>query len=130
MIYKTVIILLDEDARKELSHMSNTEIRLKSGVGLETDARFKNRSGLEILASIITAAMGGARKTHVMYRANLSHSQLQRYLAFLEIRGLVKMIESPSGNAAIYESTERGVQFLRDYERLEKYLNIAVGMNG
>jgi len=103
--------------------MSNVEIRLKSGIGLETDAKFKNRSGLEILASIISAAMGGARKTHVMYRANLSHSQLQRYLTFLEIRGLVRVIEGTSGHASLYESTERGMQFLRDYERLEKYLD-------
>jgi len=101
--------------------MSNVEIRLKSE--LETETKFKNRSGLEILASIISAALGGARKTHVMYRANLSHSQLQRYLAFLEVRGLVRMIESPSGNASIYKSTEKGVQFLRDYERLGKYLD-------
>jgi len=116
-------IFRSEDARKELRHMSNAEIRLKSE--LETETKFKNRSGLEILASIISAAVGGARKTHVMYRANLSHSQLQRYLAFLEVRGLVRVIESSTGNAAIYESTERGVQFLRDYERLERYLDTA-----
>lgn len=88
------------------------------------DVGFKNRSGLEILASIILAAVGGERKTHIMYKANLSHYQLQRCLTFLELRGLVKVIESRSGNASIYESTERGEEFLREYESMEKYLKM------
>jgi predicted transcriptional regulator len=103
--------------------MSNAQVRLKNGSAPEADFRFKNRSGLEILASIISAAVGGARKTHVMYRANLSHSQLQRYLAFLESRGLVRTVESLAANAPLYEATERGMQFLRDYEALRGYLN-------
>jgi predicted transcriptional regulator len=103
--------------------MSNAQVRLKNGSASEADFRFKNRSGLEILASIISAAVGGARKTHVMYRANLSHSQLQRYLAFLESRGLVRAVESLAANAPLYEATERGMQFLRDYEKLGRYLN-------
>jgi predicted transcriptional regulator len=103
--------------------MSNAQVRLKNGSAPNADFRFKNRSGLEILASIISAAVGGARKTHVMYRANLSHSQLQRYLAFLKSRGLVRTVESLAANALLYEATERGMQFLRDYEKLGRYLN-------
>jgi predicted transcriptional regulator len=90
---------------------------------MSNETRFKNRSGLEILASIISAAAGGARKTHVMYKANLSHSQLQRYLTFLESRGLVKITESPDTNGQIYEATEKGMLFLKDYMRLDRYLN-------
>jgi predicted transcriptional regulator len=105
--------------------MSNAQVRLKNGSASEADFRFKNRSGLEILASIISAAVGGARKTHVMYRANLSHSQLQRYLAFLESRGLVRTVEDPTSNAPLYEATDKGLQFLSDYEGLRRYLTNA-----
>ncbi|MGQ9513480.1 MAG: winged helix-turn-helix domain-containing protein [Thermoproteota archaeon] len=90
---------------------------------MSSETKFKNRSGLEILASIVSAAVGGARKTHVMYKANLSHSQLQRCLSFLESRGLVRITENPDMNGQIYEATERGIHFLRDYMRLDKYLN-------
>ncbi|MEM2886206.1 MAG: winged helix-turn-helix domain-containing protein [Thermoproteota archaeon] len=96
-------------------------------MSVSSETGFKNRSGLEILASIVSATAGGARKTHVMYKANLSHSQLQRYLAFLESRGLVKITDSPDSSGQIYEATEKGMHFLKDYMRLDKYLNSLAG---
>lgn len=89
---------------------------------VESKGQFKNRSRLEIVASIITAARGGSRKTHIMYKVNISHAQLQHYLDFLEIYGLVRSIKSRSGKAFLFEATERGMEFLREYERLESYI--------
>jgi predicted transcriptional regulator len=44
---------------------------------------WKNRSRLEIIGNILGVAKYGAKKTHIMYRANLSYSQLQEYVGFL-----------------------------------------------
>ena len=108
-----------------MNDVANAIAQLKNGTEPSAEVKFKNRSGMEILASIVSAAMNGARKTHVMYRANLSHSQLQRYLAFLESRGLVRTVEDPTSNASLYEATDKGLQFLSDYEGLRRYLNSA-----
>jgi predicted transcriptional regulator len=81
-----------------------------------------NRTRVEILASILHVASKGALKTHIMYRANLSHRQLERYLAFLEEKGLLSQgIDAEIGNRT-YRITERGVEFLREYSRISGYL--------
>jgi predicted transcriptional regulator len=106
-----------------MNDVANVMTQLKNGIEPSAEVKFKNRSGMEILASIISAAMDGTKKTHVMYRANLSHSQLQRYLTFLESRGLVRMVEDPTSNAPLCEATDKGLQFLNDYEGLRRYIN-------
>jgi len=79
----------------------------------------RNRGRMELLASIVSAAKGGARMTKILYRANLNLGQLRRYLPLLEARGLLRV---GKGRPVVYESTERGLEFLRDYERLVGYL--------
>lgn len=81
----------------------------------------RNRGRMELLASIVSAAKGGARMTNVLYRANLNLGQLRRYLPLLEDRGLLR-VTGGHGRPVVYESTERGLEFLRDYERLVGYL--------
>jgi predicted transcriptional regulator len=76
---------------------------------------------MEILANILKVASNGALKTHIMYKANLSHRQLERYLAFLEERGLLAQgVDEDMGNR-IYQITEKGFDFLRDYSRVSGY---------
>jgi predicted transcriptional regulator len=80
-----------------------------------------NRTRMEILASILKVASNGALKTHIMYRANLSHRQLERYLALLEERGLLAQgIDEDMGNR-IYRITEKGFDFLREYSHVSGY---------
>jgi predicted transcriptional regulator len=76
---------------------------------------------MEILASILKVASNGALKTHIMYKANLSHRQLERYLAFLEERGLLAQgLDEHMGNR-IYRITEKGFDFLREYSHVSGY---------
>jgi len=76
---------------------------------------------MEILASILKVASNGALKTHIMYKANLSHRQLERYLAFLEERGLLAQgVDEGMGNR-IYRITEKGFDFLREYSHVSGY---------
>lgn len=50
---------------------------------------------------------GGARKTQIMYQANLSYRLLTRYLQEVLDLGLVTMADE-----ATYELTEKGLRFL------------------
>ena len=49
----------------------------------EAEMQKKNRDGLDIAAEILTVAMEGVIKTHIMYRAGLSFAQLKKYLDLL-----------------------------------------------
>jgi predicted transcriptional regulator len=90
----------------------------------EKTQQIGNRTRIEILASILRVASNGALKTHIMYKANLSHRQLERYLAFLEQRGLlVQGIDEDVGNR-IYRMTEKGCDFLREYTHVSGYFSL------
>ena len=83
-----------------------------------------NRTRVEILASILQVASKGALKTHIMYKANLSHRQLEKYLAFLEERGLLaEGIDEELGNR-MYRITEKGFDFLREYSHVSGYFTL------
>lgn len=53
----------------------------------------KNRYSIEIGASILQVAREGAKKTRIMYNANLSYGQLNRYLQLLTTSGLLAQHE-------------------------------------
>jgi len=76
-----------------------------------------NRSRVEILASILNVAGNGTLKTHIMYKANLSHRQLEKYLKFLETNGLLLETIDDLGSR-VYRVTDKGMEFLKDYARL------------
>jgi len=80
-----------------------------------------NRTRMEIVASILKVASDGALKTHIMYKANLSHRQLKKYLGFLEERGLLSQIADEDRGSRIYRITERGIEFLREYSHVSGY---------
>ena len=56
-----------------------------------------------------------------MYKANLSHRQLERYLNFLEENRLIRKLTDNASGSYSYEATEKGIEFLRDYARLSGY---------
>ena len=72
----------------------------------------KNRSDIEIMASILRAAKGKWEyKTTIMNNAAVSHSQLIRYLAIALERRLVEFSEVRD----LYRITETGLVFLDKY---------------
>lgn len=73
----------------------------------------RNRSRFEISADILEAAMGGARKTHIMYRANLSFNMLCRYLGLLTTNGLLSPDTSMD---ELYRTTEKGLIYLTAFD--------------
>ena len=66
-----------------------------------------NRTKVEILASILKVASTQTLKTHIMYRANLSHRQLEKYLSFLEKNGMLERIIDERGDNALSDHFER-----------------------
>ena len=73
------------------------------------------RNFVEIAAEILALCREGARRTQVLYRANLSFQQLNKYTELLEARGLLRF----DGSSRQYRITQLGVAFLMDYGELE-----------
>jgi predicted transcriptional regulator len=69
------------------------------------------RSRLQIIADVLAVVKGGARKTRIMYQANLSYKLLSRYLDEVLETGLVEL-----GNDDCYELTQRGTKFLDKFD--------------
>jgi predicted transcriptional regulator len=74
------------------------------------------RGRLDIIADILQVVSGSARKTQIMYQANLSYRVLQKYLA--EITG-ASLICFEDGKRC-YILTEKGRAFLDAYEEYSK----------
>ena len=90
----------------------------------ERAVELKNRTRVEILANILdVASTKGALKTHIMYRANLSHKQLDKYLGFLQENNLLREVVDPNSGSRMFAVTEKGIEFLRDYTRLSGYFS-------
>jgi predicted transcriptional regulator len=70
----------------------------------------KYRSSLEIIADILNAVGDGAKKTRIMYFANLSYKLLGKYLKKTMDAGLVSSDEDH------YEVTEKGQTFLERFK--------------
>jgi len=67
----------------------------------------KYRNRLEIIASILTITSKKAKKTQIMYQANLSYKLLCQYLGEVIDAGLVS-----SENGLFYLLTDKGKEFL------------------
>jgi len=78
------------------------------------------RSKMRIIAEILRDAQKPAKKTHIMYDCSLSFNQLKCYLALLKNRALIqKKIDNGS---VIYQTTNTGRKFLRDYFNITQLL--------
>jgi len=76
------------------------------------------------MANVLRAALGGAKKTHIMYKCNLSFRQLQVYLDLLVDRGLLRRVSKgrESGEANLFETTKKGRAFLSAYRSIKVLL--------
>jgi predicted transcriptional regulator len=78
-----------------------------------------HRGNLDIIADILDASHGGAKKTCLMYRCNLSFKQLKSYSHFLLGNGLLHMVKMREEvNGGLFELTPKGKEFLRAYRDL------------
>ncbi|MEM2130486.1 MAG: winged helix-turn-helix domain-containing protein [Candidatus Bathyarchaeia archaeon] len=84
------------------------------------------RDRLDIIADILRAVSQNAKKTQIMYQANLSYQLLQKYLSevsealLIEFNCLGQCYVLTDKGKAFLESYK---EYLRDYMYLEKRLN-------
>jgi predicted transcriptional regulator len=80
----------------------------------------KRRDRLEVVKDILTVASNpnGANKTRLVYMSNLNFSRLSDFLRFLLEKELV--VKSDDGN--LYNITTKGIEFLRELEKVDKML--------
>jgi predicted transcriptional regulator len=79
-----------------------------------------HRGNFDIIADILDASNGGAGKTSLMYRCNLSFKQLKGYSGFLLGTGLLRLNGRRSrSDTPMFEVTEKGRQFLKAYKGLK-----------
>jgi predicted transcriptional regulator len=78
----------------------------------------RKRSKLEITADILRVAVGGARKSHIVYQANLNFQIIKNYLKELINSGL---LQSPTNGSKLYTTTEKGLQYINYYEGMKQF---------
>jgi len=74
------------------------------------------RSRLQIIADILSITRRGARKTRIMYQANLSYKLLCKYLNEVVSAGLVRFVDGDC-----YVLTVKGREFLNKHEEYSKH---------
>ena len=88
-----------------------------------------NRERLEITQDILTIIRntpGGAKPTHILFKANLSPALLNRYLGVLLQDGLIGREEMRS--RCLYTCTEKGnrlLDLLKSVDRMTNIINLS-----
>ena len=74
------------------------------------------RGRLDIIADILNVASRNAKKTQIMYQANLSYRVLQRYLAEIVGAQLIAFEDEKQN----YSLTSKGQEFLEAYNKYSR----------
>ena len=75
------------------------------------------RDRLDIIADILNVASREAKKTQIMYQANLSYKVLQRYLGEIVSSSLIHFED----NKQCYMLTGKGHEYLDAYKEYARY---------
>jgi predicted transcriptional regulator len=76
----------------------------------------RGRDKLYIIAEVLEIAKHGVLKTQIMYRANLSFTQLCDYLNFMLKNALLEKVLL--NNKEVYKATKKGMIFLQSYREI------------
>jgi len=86
----------------------------------------RRRSNIEIMADMLRVGENGAGKTEIMYSANMSYTQIQKYLGFLLSHGFINKVEV--GNPVVtYHVTQKGLGLLRNIDSIMEMLGFQDG---
>jgi predicted transcriptional regulator len=89
----------------------------------------KRRSNIEIIADMLRVGENGAGKTEIMYSANMSYAQLQKYLGFMLNHGFINKVKV--GNPSVtYQVTNKGGELLKNINYIMEVLEFSNGHNG
>jgi predicted transcriptional regulator len=89
----------------------------------------RRRSNIEIIADMLRVGENGAGKTEIMYSANMSYAQIQKYLGFLLSHGFINKMKV--GNPVVtYQVTDKGGELLKNIDSIVEVLEFRNGNNG
>jgi len=77
----------------------------------------QRRSNIEIIADMLRVGENGAGKTEIMYTANMSYTQIQKYLEYLVNQGFVNKVNMDNTVVA-YQVTDTGMKLLKAIDTL------------
>jgi len=77
----------------------------------------QRRNSLEIIAEILRIARRGAKKTRIVYGANLNFKMLREYLRKLEGAGLITISKE---EGYLIRTTKKGHEFLQHFYGLKE----------
>ena len=66
----------------------------------------RRRARHDIVIEVLKSAMNGTKKTNIMYKANLSFTQLELYLTALKKAGFI------TEESGIWKTTEKGLHVI------------------
>ena len=72
------------------------------------------------MAEMLEIAKGGALKTHILYKANLSFEQLNEYLPLLLETGLLE--NTNKGEKTVYKTTAKGLRYIQGHNDITALL--------
>lgn len=81
---------------------------------------WERRDRLHIMAEIMEVAKESQLKTRIMYKVNLSFSQVNEYLSFLTEMGFIRV--RVENRKKLYETTAKGNQYIKNYIEMSNLL--------
>jgi len=87
---------------------------------------------MDIIAEILFVAQDGARITNIVYKTNLNFQRAAKYLEILIKNGFISAsFASSSTSKLVYRTTEKGMEFLSRYKKLQEMLSeLSLGGEG
>lgn len=86
----------------------------------------RHRSKVDIVYDILVSAMGaGAKKTHILYRANISSTQVDGYFSALLAHNLLERAHDLDGNN-VFRTTAKGTKFIECCEELRSLIGLVM----
>ena len=88
----------------------------------------RRRSDIEIIADMLEVGENGAGKTKIMYSANMSYAQIQKYLGYLMAQGFIDKMKM--GNPSVtYKVTDNGLKLLELIGSIKEMLGLDDNIN-
>ena len=84
----------------------------------------RRRDRHDIVTEILKTAREGRIKTHIMYKAKLSYSQINTYLQLLVDKGFLEnnTIVRKRQTITLYRTTPKGVHFIENIDTVNQLL--------